>query len=242
MRLDSITDSPDPVVSGGVVVYTIRVTNLGPNTAPSVLITVTMPSSDRMLGGANCTGGGGFGQCSIGSLGAGQSATVRPSLQLNGVGSHSINAAVGGGTTDPNTGNNQASQSTQVTSTQRTTDDGGRVLDLLSTLDVRPLDGRIRARITVNDAASEETSNTGIRPHAFRAQPGENRVAAQVQIGESDSGTWRLDFSTTRNFVPGSLRAQSGRVVSQDANSITFALDGETNDLRFTLELSEPTH
>jgi hypothetical protein len=114
-------------------------------------------------------------------------------------------------------------------------------LELLSTLDVRPLDGRIRGRITLNDAASEETSNSGPRAHRLRAQPGENRAEIQVELGKSDSGTWRFDFSTTRAFEPGSVRVQSGQVIAQDASSITFSLRGGATSLRFAFELSETT-
>lgn len=240
VRLDSIGDNPDPVVTGGVVRYLTRVTNLGPSTSPNVVITYTMPSSDRMLGGdAGCVGGFGFGQCVIGNMGAGTNATKNPALQLNGAGSHTITATVGGGATDPNLGNNQRSQATQVTSSLRTTSDSARVLELLSTLDVRPLDGRVRARIMVNDTASGETTNSGPRTHTLAVHAGENRAAAQVGLRESDSGTWRFDFSATKSFVPGSLRVQSGPAIALDANSITFAIDDRTPELRFTFEMSE---
>jgi hypothetical protein len=162
-------------------------------------------------------------------------------MQLTGARTHSITVVVTSPTTDPDLSNNQGTETTVVTSGQRA-EHSAQVLELLSTLDVRPPDGRIRARITINDAASEETSNTGARPHRFRTQAGENRIAAQVQLGKSDSGTWRLDFGSTRAFVPGSLRVESGQVVSQDASSVTFGLRAGTNDLRFSLQLSEPTH
>jgi hypothetical protein len=224
------------------VSYTIRITNLGPSTAPNALITIFLPDTDCPKGGLNCSAGGcGFAQCSVGPLGPGQSATRTPRIELNGAGTHTINAQVGGGTLDPNLGNNTQAEATRVTISQRTPEHSPQVVALLSTLDVRPLDGRIRARITLNDAASGETSNTGPRIHRFGAQPGENRAEVQVELGKSDSGSWRLDFTGTRTFVPNSLRIQSGPVLAQDQSSITFALGGGTRDFRFTFELSEAT-
>jgi hypothetical protein len=220
-----------------------RVTNLGPNSSSSVVITYTMPASDILLGGdAGCTGGAGFGQCVVGTLAAGASATKNPAFQLNGSGiTHTITATVGGTGTDPNTGNNQRSQSTRVTASLRTAQGGAQALTLQSMLDVRPNDGRVRARITLNDAVSEETTNSGPRTHAFSLHVGENRVAAQVELDESKSGTWRFDFIGSRSFLVDSLRLQSGRVISQDANSIVFALDRDLPELRFTFVISEST-
>ena len=238
MRLDSITVSP---FGPGIWTFDVDVTNLGPATAPNVLLTFSLPPADRFLGGApGCVGGLGFGQCSIGSLGSGGSASRAPELQLNGGGSHRITGGGGGGggTTDPNTGNNQASV---TVSTLRTTDGTAPVAAIRSTIDVRPLDGHVRARITVNDTGSEETSNSGPRLHRFTAQSGENLAEAQVELGAEDSGTWRFDFSPTETLVPGSLQVLFGQAIAQNGSSITFRLEGGAIRLRFTFELSEGT-
>ncbi len=118
-------DSPDPVVAGSNLTYTITVANLGPDSATSVSLSDTLPAGTAFVSfscaaGWSCTtpavGGTGTVMASIGSLATG---SVAFTLVVN------VGAATPGGTTisntasvsslaDPNSANNSATATTTV--------------------------------------------------------------------------------------------------------------------------------
>ena len=60
------SDTPDPVVSGGTITYTIVVTNYGPSVSSGFTVTHTLDPDVRFVSGVGCTtptgtGPGGFG-------------------------------------------------------------------------------------------------------------------------------------------------------------------------------------
>jgi uncharacterized repeat protein (TIGR01451 family) len=100
------TDSPDPVVAGGNLTYSITVSNNGPSDAQSVSLTDAVPTNTTFVSFAqntgqafNCTspsaGSTGTVTCSIATLSGGTSATF--TMIVN------VNAATAGGTTITNT-------------------------------------------------------------------------------------------------------------------------------------------
>lgn len=72
-----MTDDPDPVLPGQVVVYSITVTNNGPNLATGVTLVITLPDDvtyvDAQTMQGSCSHLDGVVTCSIGSLGNGGS-------------------------------------------------------------------------------------------------------------------------------------------------------------------------
>ncbi|SEK95277.1 conserved repeat domain-containing protein [Stigmatella aurantiaca] len=116
----SIGDSPDPVVVGGALTYTVNVTNNGPSTASSVTATVNLPPGTVFVGatgtGWTCSEAGGVVTCTRPSLGTGEAAppiTVQVTAPST-PGSITATSTVSTATTDPVAGNNSASQSTTV--------------------------------------------------------------------------------------------------------------------------------
>ena len=131
LRVVSKTATPDPVVAGQNLTYVITVDNLGPDAATNVTVTDALASLINTGGfqsavpsqGA-CTPNGvtnGTSQnlsCNLGTLNAGATATVtlvvRPSIAATGNRTNTASVTspdVG----DPNTGNNSASVTSQVT-------------------------------------------------------------------------------------------------------------------------------
>lgn len=115
------TDSPDPVVSGSDVTYTITVTNSGPATAQSVVVTDNLPGNVTFVscgstGGGVCDGTGNNRTISFSSLASGASATITLVATANGPAGTPIDnaASVGSTTSDPNSANNSATASTAV--------------------------------------------------------------------------------------------------------------------------------
>ena len=116
------TDTPDPVVAGTAVTYSLNVANAGPSDAAAVTVTDPLPAGTAFLSGtAGCTTAGNTVTCTIGALAAGATTpvtlvvSVLPSVA---VGTTLTNTAtVGSSTTDPTPGNNSATATTAVTST-----------------------------------------------------------------------------------------------------------------------------
>jgi uncharacterized repeat protein (TIGR01451 family) len=117
----SKSDSPDPVVVGSTLTYSILVRNLGPNPAPGVRLTDKLPNSLEGVTvsttSGTCSVNGRTVTCNLGQIGVGTGATVpavtitaRPTRPRRITNSASVRSRV----RDPRAGNDLASESTQV--------------------------------------------------------------------------------------------------------------------------------
>ena len=116
-------DSPDPVKEGGLLTYTISVSNLGPGTATGVTVTDDLPSQVDFVSATasqgTCDQKGKKVTCALGNLAAnpyGQAATVTITVRPKKAGQivNTASVAVGQGDTDPNAANNSATTTTTV--------------------------------------------------------------------------------------------------------------------------------
>jgi uncharacterized repeat protein (TIGR01451 family) len=115
------TDSPDPVITGSNVTYTITVANHGPATANSVVVTDNLPANVTFVscvstGSGVCGGTGNNRMITFSSLAAGGSETITLVATANGPAGTPISntATVSSSTTDPISGNNSATATTDV--------------------------------------------------------------------------------------------------------------------------------
>ena len=117
----SNTDSPDPVITGSDVTYTIAVTNSGPGTAQSVVLTDNLPASVTFVS-CSCTGGGACGGTgnnriiSFSSLLSGSYATITLVATANGAAGTTIanTTTATSATSDRIPGNNSTTATTNV--------------------------------------------------------------------------------------------------------------------------------
>jgi hypothetical protein len=77
--------------------------------------------------------------------------------------------------------------------------------------------------------------------HQFYGRRGENVVGARTAAGVG-KGLWHFDFQGAENFVPGSLKVKLGQVVSVDAHSVTFRINGQGERIEFGFELGSGGH
>lgn len=121
------TDSPDPGPAGGEFVYTMRITNNGPNAAENVEFVNTMPPGSTFVsftqtGGqvTTCTENvAGQNTCNIGTLpvGIGNSVTYALRVVLPTAGVYTNRVAVSSTTPDPNPANNTDNDNTKQDTT-----------------------------------------------------------------------------------------------------------------------------
>jgi uncharacterized repeat protein (TIGR01451 family) len=117
--------SPDPVVSGNALTYTIVATNNGPQDATGVTVTDLLPA-DVHFNSVSSTQGtctrsttthspkGGTVTCSLGGLASGTSATVTIVVKATKPEMLTNTASVMGDQTDPNLANNSSTTTTTV--------------------------------------------------------------------------------------------------------------------------------
>jgi uncharacterized repeat protein (TIGR01451 family) len=136
--LDS--DAPDPVLVGGELVYTLTVTNQGPDQAEAVALSDTLPGSVSFSSAStdqgSCSEQGGVVSCDLASLAPLASATVTIRVTPGQAGTIADNASVASTTVDPDSSNNSASTQTSVHPSQPN-------IVIVITDDQPALDGRL---------------------------------------------------------------------------------------------------
>jgi uncharacterized repeat protein (TIGR01451 family) len=120
----SVAGAPDPVASGGEVVYTLAVTNAGPDAAEGVTVTSETPQATVFVSATasqgSCatpeTGAAGPIACALGTIAAGATATATLVVRVEAEPGARVEfaAEVASGSADPDAQNNQASTETDV--------------------------------------------------------------------------------------------------------------------------------
>jgi uncharacterized repeat protein (TIGR01451 family) len=114
-------DSPDPVITGNDLTYTVTVTNNGPDTATSVIVTDNLPAETTYVscsstGGGVCGGSGNNRTVTFASLTSGESETITFVANVNcSVADGTVisnTATVSAFTPDPDPTNNSATATT----------------------------------------------------------------------------------------------------------------------------------
>ena len=116
------TDSPDPVQAGQQLVYTVNVTNAGPDPAVNVVASDTLPAGVTFGSTTGCaeSSSGGVPNCTLGTIAVGSpkqytiTVTVNSGTPDGTILTNSVN--VSSDTPDPDTANNTDNEGTTVTS------------------------------------------------------------------------------------------------------------------------------
>ncbi len=113
----TMTDSPDPVPGGGMLSYTMTVTNHGPGEVGGVAVTDPIPGGAALVSSGPSQGACVVTTeltCNLGTLPVGASATVTVVVGAPAHGTLSNTASVAGDKADPNPGNDSATALTAV--------------------------------------------------------------------------------------------------------------------------------
>jgi uncharacterized repeat protein (TIGR01451 family) len=111
-------DAPDPTYVNGNITYTISVTNAGPGTAATAVVTDILPAGTTFVSATasqgSCANAAGTVTCNLGTLNSGGSATVTIVVTADTLGDISNTATIASGTLDPNAADNSATAVTRV--------------------------------------------------------------------------------------------------------------------------------
>jgi uncharacterized repeat protein (TIGR01451 family) len=111
------SDTPDPVAPGGVLTYSIEVTNLGPSTSQGMTIADVLPAQVAFVSAsAGCANVAGTVTCTLGGLApqAAATVTIQVSVPPSATTGFSNTATVIGGTADPVPANNADTEPTDL--------------------------------------------------------------------------------------------------------------------------------
>ena len=127
----SKVDSPDPVVAGNFLTYTLTVSNAGPDDAQNVILTDTLPGGVVFFSTVGCAQDpNGVPTCTLGPILSGNSAIITITVVVNpqtlGVISNSVSVAAA--TQDPEGNNNAVSETTTVIAPRTAV--GGEIIPL----------------------------------------------------------------------------------------------------------------
>ncbi len=110
----------------------------------------------------------------------------------------------------------------------------------LSFLSQLELPAGAAASIALNETETMPTMSATPQRHRARARTGENVVEARLLSETSEGGRWRFDFRGASRFVSGTLRVDSGEVLTLDGESVVFRVAGKPGSpIRFRFRLEE---
>jgi uncharacterized repeat protein (TIGR01451 family) len=114
------SDSPDPILAGQELTYTVSISNAGPS-ATGATLTDTLPAAVTYVSATpssgTCGESGGVVTCGLGTLASGGVATVTIKVQPQSAGTIVNSATVSGTVADPDSSDNTDTESTTVDST-----------------------------------------------------------------------------------------------------------------------------
>ena len=113
----SIADIPDPVMAGDALTYIVEFSNFGPDTAPNVVVTDTLPAGVAFVSTTGCAEDpNGVPTCTLGTFGdsSGDSYVINVTVDPGASGILTNQASVSSDVADPNTSNNSRSEDTNV--------------------------------------------------------------------------------------------------------------------------------
>ncbi|HYI09931.1 MAG TPA: hypothetical protein VEK57_12775, partial [Thermoanaerobaculia bacterium] len=233
----SATDSPDPVLPGGTITYTVQIRNNGPDAATNGGVNIALDLNQTYgtftpPAGWNCVTLGAFATCNTPTFASGVTATITFTAI---VGAHlanfpdttvSANFTTSGVTPDPNNGNNAQGTTTAVDSPQ---------VDLSVTATDSPdpvfPDGNVTYNVTVTNGGPDTAStvNFNVVPNSSLSFQSAT-VPAGWNCTLPSVGAINATFTCSRaTWAPGS----SNFVVVFAANDEQFGINDTTFQTNF---------
>ncbi|MEM7342920.1 MAG: DNRLRE domain-containing protein [Chloroflexota bacterium] len=240
--------SPDPVIAGGVLTYSLMITNYGPSDASTIVVTDTLPSGvifDPIRSSGNCTESGGLVTCITSGLSAYSNLQQTVVVTINTTTSILTNTAqVTATTVDPVSSNNSSAATTTVTTNnvsiflECVVDNGNGTYTAFfgySNPNGVPLNHPIGPDNRFSPIPEDRGQPTIFPPGRSPATPGDWENAP-VSINELNSNglVWILNGRTSSASSSGPQCSATNLALSKTANNLTPA-EGESLTYSITI-------
>jgi len=219
----SVTDSPDPLVLGNRLTYSVVVRNLGPDGARDLAVNADLPASLGPLttSGAACLGTTKM-VCSVGNLAVGESAIITIRGTPQNAGALQSTFVITSATTDPNSASNTVVTNTTVS--------GRPILTAAVTGQTRS-GSNLTVQVSMRNAGSEPVRQLLVSGISARVLAGSGTVivsspAVPVTVGNLAPGqamTLPITLSVPSSVTRFTL-TQSGSVQDAQGSSFSFSL------------------
>lgn len=214
------SDSPDPVVAGNSLTYTLTARNDGPNTATNVRVVDNLPSSvsvdSTSSSAGSCTTSGQTVICTFDTLAVGTEETITIVVTPQDSGQNTItnSAVISADQADPDTSNNGATESTEV---QATPSEADLSVTKSDSPDPVSVGETLTYTITVDNAGPDGATDvtvTDILPSSVTFQS----ASASSGSCNHDGGTVSCDLGS---IADGGSATVTITVIPQSAGQIT---------------------
>jgi hypothetical protein len=242
LQVTSLNLTTPPPRVNQVEGYNVGYRNAGPDLDPTVTLVVSFnaagaggpPLPVSTPGCGTSSGGGSLTvSCFIGSLASGAAAAKAISVRFPNIDTYSVTATIFGGTSDPNPGNDSRTVNTGVNPLK-----AGGALETSFVSEIQSgTPGPIQASIEMNGLGISTTHGGGPSRLRMKPQPGPNVLAGYAAASDLEGALWKLDFSQTEGFVPGSITVESGEVIMASAHGVVFRLAGSETRIRFRFRM-----
>jgi uncharacterized repeat protein (TIGR01451 family) len=156
----SIADSPDPVMLGSNVTYTVTVANAGPEVALGAMLTTTLPGGMSFVSAVtqqgSCSNNLGSVFCDIGSILRSNSVAVTIVATATGLGAQTVAAQATGSAVDFNQANNTAVASTFIQA------NADLAISMVTTPSVATVNSPLTYTLTVNNLGPNHANGVNV--------------------------------------------------------------------------------
>jgi uncharacterized repeat protein (TIGR01451 family) len=235
----AISKGGPPAANVGVAFnYSITVSNTSGGAMSGVVMTDAIPPSLNInnvsftAAADNCGQAANTVTCTAANLAVGVSFTVTITVTPTAAGGVTNTA---GATSVSPPANVSSSHTTAIALKAFTSLEAAVVSEIQSSSAQTP--GDLRASLELNRSAIATTDGSGPKRHVMKGQRGQNVLAGYASGASLEGAMWRLDFSTTEGFVPGSLVVEAGDVVSSGGAFVVFRLSGGEARIRMRFKL-----
>jgi uncharacterized repeat protein (TIGR01451 family) len=223
------SDSPDPVLAGQLLTYTLGVSNAGPHSATGVTVTDVLPSNSTFDSASasqgSCSESAGTVTCALGTVANAGTASVEIKVRPNNQGTVTNQASVASDAGDLNQSNNSAGAVTTV--------DHAADLELTKTDSPDPMlyGQELTYTLTVHNDGPSETSGVALSDSLPAGVTFISATATQGSCSRSGStvlcslGTFADQATAT---VEIKVTAQTLGTISNQANVLGIVVDPDT--------------
>lgn len=227
------TGAPNPARLGQTITYVLAVTNTGPDPAPDVVVTDTLPPGLTFVAAASSQGGCAAGvTCTLGTVNTGGTVLVTITATATAVGTPTNVATVASSAADPDATNNTAAITTTVTADAVTPGPAAGTPDLAVALDTSRAVVTPTAELTTFTAIVTN-QGTGAAPDAtVTLTISRGRVAALATTSAcrtATAGTTTRLTCAAGNLGPGESSSVAVVVQARTARVVRARVDATTS-------------